>query len=715
MENQEIISDPVVEKESVSFYKKPKIIGLFVLILALALGLGAFAFVSINEQKNTEEKNLGNTEEAFLADGSVVYGYWKGGNSVISAVDLANGRNKILAVLPTNSKHIKILSGNIFSYIGDTDEFDYGKRLMLHTIEPVSDASIFEADEGFGIDDYVLSPNGELVALWVVGKPDGGDMLLGNKSRVYTLNIKTGENNIIYDEQSLPSSPVHYPVGITNSGEVYLDTFLPNSGAGWGYGMSVSDFKGTLKENIQSMQNGTYSTQPVMSSDGTYFAFAGYDGLDGAVKVDTFRKALINPNTVELLSVENKERIVVQQSTLGTLYPLVTWDQLEGNLLISSATNTEDGILDEQYIYKPSTQLLEKVDNFSSETRFLSSLKDGKLLIGQNFQGDSGTGNLGAYYSNSLNQIMVTDPLMNSTNIVSLDQSPIQLIAVKSSRFFPLLLDSKNLLSDASIKQLQLQTFELKPTLAQMREERQSNPEIPDQTQIPPTCRKIGYPQCNALLGTNYPFDRKGYDESFKDEEFQKCLRSIDTSAVKNHCMDSPLYLYGDKSMVVKVYIGTEITNPNVLVNNNLIQATFDGENKILVDDKSVESIGFDYISRVKKLERPSYGYVVKGKEIQGRVHEVATRLSLNAKEIRDLLDFSSKINSEYVFVSFFDHNHSHDILPLYFDPKPDNYRNVVFYFEKLEKNPIWSVNPPIIDPIERSGFTAIEISYIVR
>lgn len=719
MTSQELVIE-LNEPTKSSWYKRPRDLGIigFILFLLIVF-LGGFL---LSSDKSSKQSNKDEDKNEFIANSVLVYGYWNGNNAVISAIDLAKDNSNILAIIPTSSKHIRILSGNKFTYIGETDQYDYGRKLVLHTIDPASDVSVFETEEGFGIDDYVLSPSGDLAAVWVLGNPSDSSTVLGNKSRVYSLNLKTGESNMLYDEISSPSTPVHYPVGITDSGEVFLDKFHPNSGAGWAYGMSKTDFKGVTKEDIPSMKNGTYSSQPVMSQDGAYFAFAGYDGDDGTVEIDTYRKALINPNTVELLSVVDKTRHKITQEDTNSIYSLVIWDQLTDNLLISSTVNDNGTIVNEQNSYDPTSQLMEKIENSSPDLRFISFLQDKNKLFGKSFQDDAGMGNLGPYYSMGLNNLVVVDSEENSIKTVTLDQYPVQLIAVKTEGFFPTLSTGKSAISNPSNKQLSFQTFKLKSTLAQKRAERQSDParpesipNTPEPSEIP-ICRKIGYPQCNALLGRNYSITKDLGDLPTDDEEFRKCVWDLQQSGeAKNTCVDSPLYLYGEKGSKVNIYIGTEITNPNISISNNFIEAILDGNDGILVGGKRVDSIDFDYVSKLKKIQRPDYGYIVAGDKLQKKVKEIASELALNDKETTDILLFTSKIKAPFIFISHFDHQASHEILPLYFDPRPDTYRNIVFYFEELNSQLPHPIMPPIINPVIRIGQTAVEISYIIR
>ena len=84
-----------------------------------------------------------------------------------------------------------------------------------------------------------------------------------------------------------------------------------------------------------------------------------------------------------------------------------------------------------------------------------------------------------------------------------------------------------------------------------------------------------------------------------------------------------------------------------------------------------------------------------------------------------------SSLNYEYgtptnnsidkIFISHFSNAISKKLLPLYFTPNPDSYTNIVFYVN--DSGVIYDDNPsePEFEEIERSGFTAVEISYIIR
>lgn len=701
--------------------RKVKIFGLFALILALALGAGAFAFITVSNKGDIEDRNPKTQKERFLADRTVIYGYWTAETSVIESLDLSNGRTSVLSILPSNIKHVKIPFPNLVYFISETNLSDYGTKIIQKNLSDNTEKTIISADSGFGIDDYRISPNGNYIAVWMVELPSDSPQLQNGKSRVYSIDVNTLEKNLIYDEISNSKTPVNYPLGITDSGQIFTDKFLPNSGAGWAYGMTVTDINGQTKQEISNMGNGTYGTQPVISGDGSYFAFAGYNGDDGASIENNFRKALISPNTFEVLNTNSLERTVVNTGIENAIYSGVMWDSLSNSFIVSAIhRNGNSSVVNSQLSYNPVTQTVVMLNippfDENDANNVIGIIDSEKYLVVDKVNGQSNLGNLGKSYAQVLNNISIYNSRSQTTSSVGINQQPFQLIDVKNGGYFSSLLESSNL--SYSSDQLQLQTFVIKPTLAPVRERQQSErpvvPNEPPPSEPPIECREIGYPQCNNLLGTNYPVDKDIGD--IGDSAFSECIWAKQAAGeASGICSDSPLYIYGDKGTRVTVEVGAKISRPNVNILNNTFDAVLDGDGNLNVNSKNVSSIEFDYISKVKRLPILYSGYLVSKDKLKEKLTEISSKFRFNEKETNDILKFAPKIDSPYVFISFYDGKISHQILPLYFSPMPDIYRNIVFYFEKLEEKPAQSINPPIIDPIERRGFTAIEISYIVR
>jgi hypothetical protein len=691
--------------------RKIGLAGAFIAFLLLFI-VGT-SFVVKKAADNKKEPTTIPEKNVSFGEGTLVYGYWASDSSVINALDLSSGKQLLLATLGKDIKHVRVSNNHTFFYINKTDAHDYGNELVTRDIEKNTDTQIIKADANFGIDDYVVSPSGEYAAVWEVGNNSQNTQFAGSPSRIYNVSTRSGMKHLIYDESSENGKTVHYPLAITDNGTLFTDRFLPNSGAGWGYGMSVSDFAGTDKKDIDTMKNGSYSTQPTISPDGQTFAFAGYSGTNGAEVVNGFRKALTMPDTLELFDVATMQRRKIPSGMSDAIFSALHWDNFSGELFFQAVQKKNGEVKTSTYSYSPRSNQIEKLPDVS-QLDFLSSVGDRQFIAGQKFQDDSGVGNLGPSYTQSINKLYIVNTGTILQKALPIPQTPLQFISVLPSKYFPVVdKNGKSLVT--SDQQLKLQTFDIKPTLAPKRLTQQSEP-LPPPVNAPPAaplpqCRDITYPQCNQLLGTNYSTS-KDLSE-INDKAFADCMWAAGAK-VNDHCEDSPLYLYGKEGTRVNVTIDTKISNANVFFDKNTVNVVMGKDNRIIADDKLLDNISYDYVSKVKKLSPPDKGYILNP-DNRREAENIATQIGLDEREVKDFADYVRTINSPFLFVSFFDQLTSQDILPLYIDPQPDVYRNIVFYIKKLNSMPVNLPLKPVIKPIVRYGFTAIEISYIVR
>ena len=282
------------------FSKKTVIIiaGIFILIFMVFLAI----LLTRNENEKTQQAQIdqqngtsqttnkqNSLQSSESSTNTLVYGAWEAKQSAIKSVDLLSGESALLAKLPLEIKRVKVLSPEQLIYINQTNTQDHGKQIVRFGIKDKVTEVLIAADPGFGIDDYVISPNKKYMAVWEVSFAPGSKILRNGRSRVYTVDLSISSNKqLIYDELASPTTPIHYAQAILDNGKVFADTFLPNDpngGAGWSYGMSVSNFSGSEKSDLSQMQNGSYGTQPILSPDGKSLAFAGYDGSRGPGKL----------------------------------------------------------------------------------------------------------------------------------------------------------------------------------------------------------------------------------------------------------------------------------------------------------------------------------------------------------------------------------------------------------------------------------------------
>jgi hypothetical protein len=702
-------------------------------VLALALvSAGAFTLSQNGTNKNVPEKSYQEMKQqgdntvmtSALAPGTLVYGAWTQHGSVIKSIDLSNGAYQTLATLPAEVKKVSVLSPDRLLFIDQTDKKDHGKRLALYSITEQKNTATIPASDGFGIDDYVISPNRSYAAVWEVRFAPESGILHQGQSRVYTVDLANPSvKNLIYDEYAI--TPVHYPIAITDTGRVFMDTFMPNDvngGAGWAYGISIAEFNGTQKQALNQMKNGTYGTQPVLSRDGSKLAFAGYDGAFGpGEKVKNgYRQSLLTPNTVELLDVSTLKREKLPNFPNSKTYSAVSWDKVNDDLILGIIGKDADN--SGLYIYNIVSNTLIKSN---AEITFITALSAEKILTGSIDTSPSALGNLGNGYESPYKQFIVKESNTSKENILPLPDSIMQYIGLEPSNFFTgansafavnentRQIEFINLFSSQNSQKnnLQLYTFLMKPDLAPVRTNQQSEP-------LEPSLPESGLPRSESQTNNTKPkcgdlLTSQGIERGSR--EYANALETV-SSRTSNKCFDSPLYLYGNEGQKVKVTINTYAYNAHPYYNGSY-DITLLKEGMMRANGVVTESIKYDYTPAIKRITPPQYGTVASINEIGKTLKHYAQKLGLNKKETEDLISYGKqKITKPYVFVSYFNHNTSKEILPLSFSPEPNSYLNIVFYLKGYDDKPAFIPMEPVFPPpLIRNGFTAVEISALAE
>lgn len=693
-------------------------------------GLKPSTTVQNTDELDNLKNTIGSNPNAKASSNVLVYGAWNGQASLIKAVDVNSSDTKVLATLPLEIKKVTVLDERTLLYIDGVDTRDHGKNLTVYDIKDKKALATIPAREGFGIDDYVVSPDKKSIATWEVQFAQGSQVLQGGKSSVYTVKLaQPTTKNLIYDEPVNKTTPVHYPRAILNNGTVFSDTFMANDpvgGAGWAYGMSMSDFTGTTKKEIETMKAGTYGTQPSLSNDGRYLVFSGYDGSqgDGNASLNGFRRAILIPNTIELLNTQTLQRFKLPNLNGQNSYTAVSWDSITGNLIVTSLSKTlaETGTFAYDLAAKKLTKLsLPNVQG--SAYRYISQLPGGKILVGTTDDKAESLGNLGDEYAYALTKLSVLDS-KNTPNAIASQDSFIQYITILPTNYFDKVLGTKTLAQGVVVKptvidlysdknaekqNLQLYTFFLKTELNTTRLKQQTaqattpgtTPGVPAPgTQV---CQQLAESQCQArgiMPGS------AGY---------QECITANREDPVTK-CNDSPLYLYGPEGTHVHVTIQTPIHNA-LPASNGEYNVTLGNDGEMFINKNRYTKIAYDYTANARRITPPTKGMIVNKAGVENLLRTYAKNLGLNEKETLDIVAAGKqKVTSPYVFISFFDHNTSQQILPISFQPAPDNYLNVVFYFRLLEEKPRYTPVPPTFpEPIQRTGFTAVEVSEMVE
>jgi len=693
----------------------------FIVAILILIGLGTAVGVVVTSPPGSSD--VAPREEIkdarFSSPNVFVYAYWAGDKSEVKSFDLSTGEELLIATLPLNIKHIKLLSPTEIVYISDTDEKDYGSKIVIKKIPEGEERVVVQASDGVRIDDYRVSSSGRFIATWEVSTAPDTGQLYGGVSRVYSADVNApGTKNLIYSEDA--NAPVHYPVAVTDSGQIFLDTYLPNDSAGWGYGMSMSDFTGSSREDLVGIANGTYGSQPIMSPDGTRLTFVGYDGSKGSGTevVNGVRRAVLSSNTVDVLDLDTLSRTRLSNLPADNLYSKAWWDEITGNVLFSliSKNANETGT----YSYHLQSNLYEKIDlgllkNISSNpNKVISVLSPGVVLVGSITNTETALGNLGREYEQALEGVYVINSAKNDVVTLDIVGGFVQSISTKPSSFFG---SSSALFSTDSTtggiknkktEQLQLNTFTIKPTLAPQRIGQQSGE----------SCRNVAAARCNDLLGTDFTGDEAATARSTSvgfGEEFSACVKEQWTDAQQTGvCSDSPLYLYGDKGMKVNVKVGTPVTETDIPYSPaDGFDGRLTGDGGVVINELIFSSIEFDY-KLASQFDKPARGVVIDRAKLTSELKNYAERLGMNEKETYDFVNYiKQSAPFEKIFLSHFSHEISSGLLPLYFTPEPDSYTNIVFYVADASKI-TQSIDAPEFEKIKRNGFSAVEISYIL-
>ncbi|MBP6913229.1 MAG: hypothetical protein KBC00_01315 [Candidatus Levybacteria bacterium] len=760
---QQLAPDPsLLNNQSNLLNRHKKLFIIFSAAILIVILLGIINIVSVTVEKNTESRKneaikksltVKNSQTKEKSPNSIVYAFRSTSGVSVGLIDLTQQKEKILTELPKNIKHIRILTPSVISYIANTNSWDYGTQIVKNDTTQKKEVTLFTISDGFGIDDYRISPNGKYLAIWAVKPLPNASQLIGGESRVYSVDTTNNKQYLLYSETSSTTSPVHYPVGVTNNGEVFTDTFLPNSGVGMAYGMSYSSINGEVKTPIQSLENGTYGTQPEMSKDGRYFVFAGYDGSigNGAEAVGAYRKVILSTNTLDVLDTATREKIRLLNVAPDSITD-AQWDSLSGNIIYKKISTQQEKT--GRYLFDLATKTSKKIDvskmvapvALDDKAYVIEGTDSTQTFITRKTPTNTYINNLGADYTLLAEKLYFYDKKTNNIKIFPLSvPSYFQILGFTKENLLGSQV-SKNRIAELNEKNyaLSLQAIVIEPKLGPIREDRQSELPPNPQPTLAPQTGTGNFCMDEAIAGCNYHFTgdstkppdpmtaaygtclQEAYDSAnicYECLERAGLLSTSSTRSSSNNlvangtgdaCYDSPLYLYGQQGKNVTIRFGTPIypINASVLPEKGL-NAKLLTNGDFLVDDKVLSGFEFDYLPALRTIQKPTHGVLIPGNMLEETLKSFGLSIGLNKKEILDLVSSTAKIKSPYLFVSFYSDELSKQILPISFTPHPDTYKNIVFYIKKYSSQPSIKPKAPVFEKIIRKGFTAIEVSFV--
>ena len=172
------------------------------------------------------------------------------------------------------------------------------------------------------------------------------------------------------------------------------------------------------------------------------------------------------------------------------------------------------------------------------------------------------------------------------------------------------------------------------------------------------------------------------------------------------------IYLYPKEKTKVDVKINPKgkvtLTIPNYPENGWKVTAYPDG--KIESNNASYNYLYYEAKIPNELIEnKTKQGYVVSYNELDSTLKTLLPKIGLNNKEENEFLDYWLKAlpKSPFYFVGVVPQDLLNEISPLDLNPKPDTLIRVTLYFKPLDAK--IKVDPPLIQKIERKGFTVVE------
>jgi len=670
-------------------HEKQNVIGLLIFIflffLVAAVATSTYIQTSNPTKTQTSTKNLTPQAGSSYAQ-TILYGNWTSQGTVIKAYQIATNTTYVIAQLSLNVKKVHLLSPSTFLFINNTNAQDYGTEIDMYDVTTKKITTMLKADAGFGIDDYFISPNNRYLVESELQFAPNSSIVYGSTSKMYSydLSSQSSGKHLIYNE--IADKPTHYPRGVTDDGKLFFDTWIPNSDRGWAYGMSVSDFMGNSKQDIASMSNGTYGSQPVLSPDGKHFAFVGYDGSQGLGTefVNGVRRAIISRDTVELLDTTTLSRSKLM-SVPTQPYDFVAYDKTTGNLIVNKLTDTISNT--DVSFYDFGTNTAQKIP--TNKNQFvMSSLASNAFLLGTIDNSLQSFGNLGEQYQFSYTTFSILNLPDVSPTLIPISDSFMQLITIVPNSYI-----QQTLLSNGGTlnnKQLQLQTFTIKPTLAPVRIVQQNQPVTPNREDRPR--KSVTITSSGGSIGDN--------------------MGSMDCKPA--------LYLYPPykEPIHVELSVNGELTYTNPIYPAGGWEVIADSNGKI-IDNSSI----FDYLYYEAKIPDQFFaditaqntGYTVAYTNLNSFFKDTLPKLGLNTSETNEFSVYWLKAlpYSQYYRVSILPQKLIDTFAPLTITPKPDTILRVTLYFQPLDH--YIQLVPPQIVTVQRNGFTVVEWAGAVK
>ena len=721
--------------------------GLKVIVVAaviLLVGSGAFLLnrsatqQKIQQQQQQQQQQANSSSSGAQSADAILYGVWERNNSVIHAVNADGTGDQVVARLPLAIKFINRLDNGRYIYIADTNKLDHGARIDLYNTADNTTQTVVTADQGWGIDDIVLSKDGKWIAYWEV-QLGSGEQLANGHSRVYVASLASGsaERKLVFDESAKNGATVHYPLFFSNQW-LYADGFTPNKD-GWGKGLVRAAIPPTApNQYTEVLPDAAYNSDPRLSPSGTMMVYTAYDTTKGQPITSasgTGQESLESLNPTVIMTMDLNTNISTPLTTESDrLFKDVIWKK-DGTEVFARSYTSKDGTS-----YTDAQAISIDVNTPSVKNWDPAKIVEG-IILGYGPDGlitgvghaSQATANLGKTYGPVLAAMAVSD----GNNLTTIPAANSQFITTLGST---VPVGTGGGAGSVGDNTLQLATFTLKPELEQ-RPLQQNNVSLAlDPTiKVGSWCRKIyfqllakgavGTTTTTTTTNTVMEFDPSGTtvtageDPTLQLGQFgpQGVTETVnipfnlaDFRAVKPilldqyKCSTSPLYLYPSETTRVQIKVpNNEILQTNVPYTREL--------GWIVMADPSGTKIDYDYTAKVTV---PEYGLVVKASDLKATLQDYGKNVGLIGRELTDYVTLWTEElpRADYYLVTHFSNPSS--IMNFVITPEPDVMIQTIMYFKPLtasEAKDLADLPEPEFPQIPpRRGFTAVDWSGII-
>lgn len=625
----------------------------------------------------------------------VVYGVRQSNGVTIQAVDL-EGRTGLVTRLPANIKDLHVLSPTKLLYINQTDEKDHGKEIVKHDLNTGGKETLAKSQEGWGIDDCILSPDNSWIAWWEVQFQPGSNKLMGGKSRVYTKQVNSpNPTYTITDETASRDDPVLYPLFFDHHNNLFLDSFIPNGG-GFYLGLYSTlpqvplTNDETLVDSLRLPQD-SFNSDPLLSPTGNKILFTAPSptGMAQAraitrIKTSTSgvgRTGTLSYDWVVVYDLDLSDYEVVLDGGGLTQFGIPLWID-DNNIAVQKFTRSNQST---SYTDTVKIELATKTEGslagLDNPTAMLLTYLADYFVYGLP---TSNYDNLGENYLpifTSLRKAIPDTPLASGlTQFIGTITPPPGQIAIKST---PL----------GHLSSLQLKGLAINTTVAN----RPTQQNDADGTRV--RCRDY-YEQLKRELGET---EVGGYQDA------------VSGARRASKCYDSPLYLYpkAQTEVTVKPKPAGEVlaSSPQLDAFWQVI-AHPDGQLQTS-DGQTLDKIAYAYSA--SQVKAPTKGLVVTQRDLEKTLLNYALRVGLQGREVIDFKEFwlGELPQSPFYFISHFSDEEAKKIMSFDISPKPDTFIQAVMYFKPLDE-PQETVSPEFGPTPQRSGFTAVDWSGVI-